>query len=47
MLFAIMRHYRLAAEDTVFIGNQESDRQAAARAGTAFIWAADFFSDRC
>jgi D-glycero-D-manno-heptose 1,7-bisphosphate phosphatase len=46
MLLAIMRHYRVEPGETVFIGNHESDREAAARAGTAFIWAADFFSSR-
>jgi D-glycero-D-manno-heptose 1,7-bisphosphate phosphatase len=46
MLLAIMHHYRTDPGDTVFIGNTESDLEAAARAGTAFIWAADFFSGR-
>jgi D-glycero-D-manno-heptose 1,7-bisphosphate phosphatase len=46
MLLTIMRHYRVEPGDTVFIGNHESDREAAARAGTAFIWAAEFFSGR-
>jgi D-glycero-D-manno-heptose 1,7-bisphosphate phosphatase len=44
MLVSIMRHYRVVPGDTVFIGNHESDREAAANAGTAFIWAADFFA---
>lgn len=28
---------------TVFVGDQESDRQAAVRAGITFVWAKDFF----
>jgi D-glycero-D-manno-heptose 1,7-bisphosphate phosphatase len=44
MLLAIMRHYRVAPMDTVFIGNHRTDREAAVRAGTEFIWAAKFFS---
>jgi len=31
------------AEETVFIGDQESDREAAERAGVRFAWAKDFF----
>lgn len=44
MLQAIMRSYQVAPQDTVFVGNEEIDRQAAARAGTAFLWAGDFFT---
>jgi D-glycero-D-manno-heptose 1,7-bisphosphate phosphatase len=44
MLLTLMEHYRLQPEDTVFIGNHETDREAAASAGTAFIWSRDFFS---
>jgi D-glycero-D-manno-heptose 1,7-bisphosphate phosphatase len=43
MLLAIMRHYRVGPADTLFVGNHEVDREAAARAGTAFQWAEDFF----
>lgn len=43
MLLAIMRHYAVTPEDTVFVGNEESDREAATRAGTNFIWSRDFF----
>jgi D-glycero-D-manno-heptose 1,7-bisphosphate phosphatase len=43
MLEAVMRHYRTAPGDTVFVGNDETDREAATRGGTAFCWAADLF----
>jgi D-glycero-D-manno-heptose 1,7-bisphosphate phosphatase len=43
MLLRIMRHYRVEAEATVFVGNSEVDREAAARAGIAFIQAEDLF----
>jgi D-glycero-D-manno-heptose 1,7-bisphosphate phosphatase len=44
MLTAIMDHYRVGPGDTLFVGNQETDREAARRAGTTFAWAADFFA---
>lgn len=31
------------SEDTIFVGDQESDKQAAENAGVKFIWAKDFF----
>jgi phosphoglycolate phosphatase-like HAD superfamily hydrolase len=43
MLLAIMRHYGIGPADTMFVGNDEVDREAAARAGTAFSWSQDFF----
>jgi D-glycero-D-manno-heptose 1,7-bisphosphate phosphatase len=43
MLAALMDHYRVEAGETLFVGNHETDREAARRAGTAFAWAADFF----
>lgn len=45
MLLAIMRHYGIGGADTLFVGNDEVDREAAARAGTAFTWSADLFSN--
>jgi D-glycero-D-manno-heptose 1,7-bisphosphate phosphatase len=44
MLLAIMHHYGIAPEDTLFVGNHEMDREAAVRARTAFRWAQDFFA---
>jgi D-glycero-D-manno-heptose 1,7-bisphosphate phosphatase len=44
MLLAIMRHYGIEPADTLFVGNHAVDREAAARAGTAFRWSQDFFS---
>jgi D-glycero-D-manno-heptose 1,7-bisphosphate phosphatase len=46
MLVAIMRHYAISPEDTLFVGNHDVDREAAARARTAFRWAQDFFAQQ-
>jgi histidinol-phosphate phosphatase family protein len=43
MLLNIMEHYGVGPEDTLFVGNAEEDREAAARAGVTFMWAADLF----
>jgi D-glycero-D-manno-heptose 1,7-bisphosphate phosphatase len=43
MLLAIMSHYSTQPAATLFVGNHEVDREAAARAGTDFIWAANVF----
>jgi D-glycero-D-manno-heptose 1,7-bisphosphate phosphatase len=43
MLLNIMEHYGVGPEDTLFVGNAEADREAAARAGVRFMWAADLF----
>ena len=43
MLLSIMRYYGVEAADTLFVGDAEVDRQAAARAGTSFMWASDLF----
>jgi D-glycero-D-manno-heptose 1,7-bisphosphate phosphatase len=43
MLAEIMDHYRVEPGETLFVGNHETDLEAARRAGTAFAWAADFF----
>jgi D-glycero-D-manno-heptose 1,7-bisphosphate phosphatase len=44
MLLRIMTFYGARPERTVFVGNHESDRRAAAAAGVDYIDAADFFS---
>jgi D-glycero-D-manno-heptose 1,7-bisphosphate phosphatase len=43
MLKAIVAHYGVAPEETLFVGNHEVDREAAARAAVAFASARDFF----
>ena len=43
MLREIMRAAGASAEDTIMVGDQDSDRQAAEAAGVRFVWAADFF----
>jgi D-glycero-D-manno-heptose 1,7-bisphosphate phosphatase len=46
MLLAIMNHYGVGPGDTLYVGNHEVDREAAARAGTAFYWSHDLFGYR-
>ena len=41
MLRRIMRHYGVAPADTLFVGNAQTDAEAARRAGSAFAWAAE------
>ncbi|HJR16865.1 MAG TPA: HAD-IIIA family hydrolase [Gemmatimonadales bacterium] len=43
MLQNIMEYYGVSPADTLFVGNDEVDREAAARAGVKFVWAADLF----
>lgn len=43
MLERIMGFYRVPAERTLFVGDAETDREAARRAGAGFAWAGDFF----
>lgn len=42
MLLAVCRHYAIAPERAVFVGDAETDAQAAEAAGTAFITSEDF-----
>ncbi len=44
MLQAVMAHHRVPPHQTLFVGNADGDRMAAALAGTRFMWAADFFA---
>ena len=46
MLLTIMKHYGVDPEHTLYVGNHESDREAAARAGTVFRWSQDLFGYR-
>lgn len=43
MLRRIMAYYRVPAERTLFVGDAECDREAAAGAGTAFRWGWEVF----
>lgn len=43
MLLDLMATLHFLPDQTVMVGDQESDRQAADSAGCAFIWARDFF----
>lgn len=43
MLQRLMRRFRVNAEETLFVGDMDRDEEAAARAGTRFMWAKDFF----
>ena len=45
MLQRIMQHYGIGPDGTVFVGNDETDRMAASRAGVAFIWASCLFGN--
>ena len=46
MLLAIMNHYGVDPGHTLYVGNHEVDREAAARAGTAFCWSHELFGYR-
>jgi len=43
MLISLMARLGFTPAETVMVGDQESDRQAAAAAGCGFAWAQDFF----
>lgn len=43
MLNEIMRQFNAVPTDTIFIGDWDTDRQAAEAAGVAFAFAKDFF----
>jgi D-glycero-D-manno-heptose 1,7-bisphosphate phosphatase len=43
MLLSIMTYYGVDPAETLFVGDADVDREAAARAGTAFMWASDLF----
>jgi len=44
MLLALMKHYDISADKTLFVGDWETDRQAAEAAGVDFALSKDFFS---
>ncbi|HEX8391930.1 MAG TPA: HAD-IIIA family hydrolase [Longimicrobium sp.] len=43
MLMDIMGHFEAGADETLFVGNAPSDKEAARAAGVRFAWAWDFF----
>lgn len=43
MLLQAMADYQTAVPETFFVGDLETDRQAAENAGVDFFWAAEFF----
>ncbi len=43
MLNSLMSQLGFSASDTMFVGDSETDRQAAQAAGCAFVWAHEFF----
>jgi D-glycero-D-manno-heptose 1,7-bisphosphate phosphatase len=44
MLLELMRQTGCSAAETLFVGDSDSDRQAAANAACSFAWASKFFS---
>jgi phosphoglycolate phosphatase-like HAD superfamily hydrolase len=45
LTYMMSAHGRTPAE-TIFVGDQEADREAAMAAGCDFLWAEDFFERR-
>ncbi len=43
MLLELMAEFGVRPDETLFVGDAESDRVAAARAGCSFAWADDYF----
>ena len=43
MLLRLMRRFRAAPEETLFVGDMDRDEGAARAAGTRFMWAHEFF----
>ncbi|HEX7957193.1 MAG TPA: HAD hydrolase-like protein, partial [Pyrinomonadaceae bacterium] len=43
MLLALMRRFRVAPGETLFVGDMDKDEGAALAAGTRFMWAHEFF----
>lgn len=43
MLTRLMRRFRAGRRETIYIGDMETDEEAARRAGANFIWAHEFF----
>ncbi|MFZ5659339.1 MAG: HAD-IIIA family hydrolase [Pseudomonadota bacterium] len=43
MLLEIMAHFGVAPAETLFVGDAQTDAEAARAAGMGFVWAWDFF----
>jgi phosphoglycolate phosphatase-like HAD superfamily hydrolase len=43
-LLRLLEHYAVAPEEALFVGDLESDEEAARRAGVAFMRAEQFFA---
>jgi D-glycero-D-manno-heptose 1,7-bisphosphate phosphatase len=43
LLLRLLEHYDVAPADALFVGDLDSDAEAARRAGVAFMWADQFF----
>jgi FMN phosphatase YigB (HAD superfamily) len=43
MLVAAMAHAGVPPAQACFVGDMETDRQAAVNAGVSFVWAREFF----
>jgi HAD superfamily hydrolase (TIGR01662 family) len=43
MLYQAMMMYEIGPADTLYVGDMDTDRQAAENAGVDFMWAKDFF----
>jgi len=46
MLLELMDTFGISPDETLFVGDAETDREAAKRAGCRFAWAEDFFKDK-
>ena len=44
MLRGLMKQFNVSPAETIFVGDQETDRQAAEAAGVEFRWAGEFFN---
>lgn len=44
MLISLMDELEFSPDQTTFVGDMDTDRQAAQAAGVTFVWAKDFFS---
>ncbi len=45
MLVDIMNYWKVKSEDTLFVGDMESDKQTAGNTRCDFMWAKDFFEN--
>jgi D-glycero-D-manno-heptose 1,7-bisphosphate phosphatase len=45
MLLSLMGQFGVSADETIYVGDMDSDRQAAEAAGVTFIHASKFFKE--